>query len=217
MSLRRYRILQALVLAALGLYLGNKIWSGALNLYINQRYILLTVFAAAVFLVLGASVLSEMRRSTEAVSLSAPRPPVWPLLLMALPVALGLLIPPQALGASAVANRGLNPSAPLSANNAAGVKLSLGRGPVLSVLLLIALAVLLSVCSTVDAFIALTFASTFTTGSVLAFLVFGPMIDIKSTLMLLSLYRKRPVAYIILLPLAMIVVMTVFFNLHTPW
>jgi len=95
--------------------------------------------------------------------------------------------------------------------------LSLGRGPVLSVLLLIALAVLLSVCSTVDAFIALTFASTFTTGSVLAFLVFGPMIDIKSTLMLLSLYRKRPVAYIILLPLAMIVVMTVFLNLHTPW
>jgi hypothetical protein len=95
--------------------------------------------------------------------------------------------------------------------------LSLGRGPVLSVLLLIALAVLLSVCSTVDAFIALTFAGTFTTGSVLAFLVFGPMIDIKSTLMLLSLYRKRPVVYIILLPLALIVVMTVFLNLHTPW
>jgi uncharacterized membrane protein YraQ (UPF0718 family) len=91
--------------------------------------------------------------------------------------------------------------------------LRLGRGPVLSVMLLIALAVLLSVCSTVDAFIALTFAGTFTTGSILAFLVFGPMIDIKSTLMLLSLFRKRPVAYIILLPLAMIVVMAVFLNL----
>lgn len=95
--------------------------------------------------------------------------------------------------------------------------LSLGRGPVLSVLLLVALAVLLSVCSTVDAFIALTFAGTFTTGSVLAFLVFGPMIDIKSTLMLLSLFRKRPVAYIILLPLAMIIVMAVFLNLNTAW
>jgi uncharacterized protein len=95
--------------------------------------------------------------------------------------------------------------------------LSLGRGPMLSVLLLVALAGLLSVCSAVDAFIALTFVGTFTTGSVLAFLVFGPMIDIKSTLMLLSLFRKRPVAYIILLPLAMTVVMAVFLNLNTAW
>ena len=88
MSLQRYRLLQAFVLAGLGLYLGHQIWSGALNLY-------------------------------------APWPPVWPLLLMALPVVLGLLFPPQALGASAVTNRGLNPSAPLSANNSAGVTLSL--------------------------------------------------------------------------------------------
>jgi uncharacterized repeat protein (TIGR03943 family) len=125
MSLRLYRILQAIVLAALGLYLCDKIWSGALNLYINQRYIVLTVFAAVVFIVLGASVLIELRRSKEAVAPSASRPPVWPLLLMALPVVLGLLIPPQALGASAVTNRGLNPSAPLSANNSAGIKLGL--------------------------------------------------------------------------------------------
>ncbi len=34
-----------------------------------------------------------------------------------------------------------------------------GRGPLISILLLIALAVLLSICSTVDAFVAFTFAA----------------------------------------------------------
>jgi putative membrane protein len=125
MSLRLYRVLQAAVLAILGLYLFYKIWSGTLYWYINQRFAILTVFAAVVFMALGERVVSELRWPKDAGSPSAARPPVWPLLLMALPVVLGLLIPPQALGASAVANRGLNPSAPLSANNAAGIKLSL--------------------------------------------------------------------------------------------
>lgn len=92
--------------------------------------------------------------------------------------------------------------------------LTVSAGPVLSVFTLIALAVILSVCSTVDAFIALAFAGTFTTGSVLAFLVFGPMVDIKSALMYLGLFRRRTVAYLILLPLLMVLVATVFINLY---
>jgi hypothetical protein len=77
--------------------------------------------------------------------------------------------------------------------------LALGSGPVVSVLVLMGLAVLLSVCSTVDSFIALSFVNTFTPGAVLAFLVFGPMIDIKSTLMLTTTFRRRIVAVIVLL------------------
>lgn len=77
--------------------------------------------------------------------------------------------------------------------------LALGDGPVISVLVLIALAVLLSICSTVDSFIALSFLGTFTPGAVLAFLVFGPMIDIKSALMLTTTFRTRAVAIIALL------------------
>lgn len=95
--------------------------------------------------------------------------------------------------------------------------LTVSAGPVVSVLALIALAVILSVCSTVDAFIALAFAGTFTTGSVLAFLVFGPMVDIKSTLMFLGLFRRRTVAYLILLPLLMTILAAVFINLNTSW
>ncbi|MBK9051667.1 MAG: permease [Chloroflexi bacterium] len=64
--------------------------------------------------------------------------------------------------------------------------LALGSGPVVSIVTLMVLAFVLSICSTVDAFVALSFASSFTTGSILAFLVFGPMVDIKSSLMFLG-------------------------------
>ncbi|HVP21346.1 MAG TPA: permease [Anaerolineaceae bacterium] len=92
--------------------------------------------------------------------------------------------------------------------------LSIGQGQVVSVLVMITLAVLLSVCSTVDAFIALSFAGSFTTGSILAFLVFGPMVDIKSTLMFLHVFQRKTVVYMILVPLFLTVLLTVFLNLN---
>lgn len=90
--------------------------------------------------------------------------------------------------------------------------LQVGQGPVLSVIVLVALAVLLSICSTVDAFIALAFTGSFTGGAVLAFLVFGPMVDIKSTFMFLQVFKPRAVLYLILLPLMFTLVSTVFLN-----
>lgn len=94
------------------------------------------------------------------------------------------------------------------------VLLALGRGPVVSVLVMQALAFVLSVCSTVDAFLALAFAGTFTTGSILAFLTFGPMVDIKSTLMFLGVFKRRVVVYLILLPLLMTLLASVWLNLN---
>jgi len=78
--------------------------------------------------------------------------------------------------------------------------LALGTGPVLSVLFMQVLAYILSVCSTVDSFLALAFVNTFTTGAIVSFLSFGPMVDIKSTLMFTGVFRKRIVLYLILLP-----------------
>lgn len=95
--------------------------------------------------------------------------------------------------------------------------LGVGSGMVLSVVALQALAFVLSVCSTVDAFLALNFVNTFTSGSIIAFLVFGPMIDIKSTLMLLGVFKRRVVVYLILLTAAMAFVVGVFVNLNLPW
>jgi uncharacterized membrane protein YraQ (UPF0718 family) len=94
------------------------------------------------------------------------------------------------------------------------VLLALGRGPVISVIVMQLLAFVLSVCSTVDAFLALAFTGTFTTGSILAFLTFGPMVDIKSTLMFAGVFRRRTVLYLILLPLLMTMLIGIWLNLN---
>ena len=94
------------------------------------------------------------------------------------------------------------------------VLLALGRGPVVSVIVMQALAFVLSICSTVDSFLALAFTKTFTTGSVLAFLTFGPMVDVKSTLMFLGIFKRRTVLYLILLPLLMTLLIGVWINLN---
>lgn len=90
--------------------------------------------------------------------------------------------------------------------------LALGSGPVISVVIMMVLAFVLSICSTVDAFLALSFVNSFTTGSILSFLVFGPMVDIKSSLMFLGVFRKRAVIYLILLPMALSLLMGVVIN-----
>jgi len=94
--------------------------------------------------------------------------------------------------------------------------LAIGSGSILSVLVMLALAILLSICSTVDAFVALGFVGTFSFGSILSFLVFGPMVDIKSTLMYLQVFRRKPVAYLILIPFLASVLAGIAFNYFAP-
>ena len=90
--------------------------------------------------------------------------------------------------------------------------LALGTGPLISILLLIGLAVLLSICSTVDAFVALSFAANFSTGSILAFLVYGPMVDIKSIFMFSRVFKKKTVVYLVMIPLFLVTLITLFVN-----
>src|SRR3954470_21352553 len=71
---------------------------------------------------------------------------------------------------------------------------TLGSHPVLSILAMIALAFIISICSNVDAFFALAYSSTFTVGSIVAFLVFGPMIDIKMLALMRTTYKTRLLA-----------------------
>ena len=91
---------------------------------------------------------------------------------------------------------------------------ALATNPVNSVFVMQALAFLLSICSTADAFVALDFANTFTLGSILGFLTFGPMVDIKSTLMFLGVFRRRVVLYLILLPFLMTTLIAIWVNLN---
>ncbi|MDR7240839.1 permease [Neobacillus drentensis] len=78
------------------------------------------------------------------------------------------------------------------------VLLSIGTSTSLAPVVMMGFAYVLSVCSSADAFVASSFGSTFTEGSILAFLVFGPMIDIKNTLMLFAYFKKRFVLFLLL-------------------
>jgi hypothetical protein len=74
--------------------------------------------------------------------------------------------------------------------------LHLGQDTITSILAMMLLAAVVSICSTVDSFFALSFAATFTSSSLLAFLIFGPMIDIKGIGLMLSIFKPRIIAYI---------------------
>lgn len=95
--------------------------------------------------------------------------------------------------------------------------LALGQGPITSILAMMLLAWVVSICSTVDSFFALSFASIFTSGSLLAFLVFGPMIDLKNISLLLTTFKARAVVYLFVLAAQLTFVLTLAVNLYTSW
>lgn len=72
--------------------------------------------------------------------------------------------------------------------------LALGSAPTLSILSLMLLAVVVSVCSSVDAFLALGFAAQVTPGALLAFLILGPVVDLKSLSLFGVLFKPRAIA-----------------------
>jgi hypothetical protein len=92
--------------------------------------------------------------------------------------------------------------------------LAVGQGPLLAPLVLMALAFVLSICSTVDAFVALAFVNSFPPGALLAFLVFGPMVDIKSLLMYLATFRRGVVVRIVALTALLTLAAAVGINLQ---
>ena len=75
---------------------------------------------------------------------------------------------------------------------------AIGHRPIASLVVMVGAAYVLSVCSQADAFIARTFMSQFSPGAITAFLIFGPMIDLKNTLMLSAAFKKRFIALLIL-------------------
>jgi uncharacterized membrane protein YraQ (UPF0718 family) len=68
---------------------------------------------------------------------------------------------------------------------------SLGEGLISSHLFMMGFAYILSLCSTSDAFVASSFITLFTKGSLLTFMLLGPMLDMKSTIMLLSVFKTK--------------------------
>ena len=63
--------------------------------------------------------------------------------------------------------------------------------PVLSIIVLMLFAYLVSLCSTSDSFVGKSLLSIFNESSIIAYLLLGPMIDIKNTIVLLGNYKKK--------------------------
>ena len=70
---------------------------------------------------------------------------------------------------------------------------------VLSIITLMLFAYLISLCSTSDSFVGKSLVSTFSNGSIIAYLLLGPMIDIKNTIVLFGNYKKSFVISLIAL------------------
>ncbi len=80
-----------------------------------------------------------------------------------------------------------------------------------SVALLMALAVLLSVCSEADAFVAASFVY-FPPAAQLAFITIGPMVDLKLIGMYFFTFKKRPAFFLILLPVAGVYLLSILIS-----
>jgi uncharacterized protein len=72
--------------------------------------------------------------------------------------------------------------------------LAIGSNPVLSIVAMMILAMIVSICSNVDAFFALSFASTFTPGAIVAFLLVGPLVDVKMIALMRTTFTARVLA-----------------------
>ena len=72
--------------------------------------------------------------------------------------------------------------------------LAVGEAPTLSILALMLMAVVISVCSSVDAFLALGFAAQVTPGTLLAFLLLGPVVDLKLAGLFTVVLKPRAIA-----------------------
>ncbi|KXT76329.1 putative permease [Streptococcus sp. DD11] len=68
---------------------------------------------------------------------------------------------------------------------------SISSTPFIAILLLMLLAFLLSLCSEADAFVGSSLIASFGLAPVLAFLVIGPMLDVKNLLMMKNYFKTR--------------------------
>jgi putative membrane protein len=118
------RIIQGTVLLAMAIFLASKLINGTLGFFINRRFVWLTAVTVIGLVLVAFSYLRPSRAHVHHHQESNRSLPsfVGSLLLVAIPVILGLTVPPQPLGADAMGNREVNVGSLVSvaspANNA---------------------------------------------------------------------------------------------------
>jgi uncharacterized membrane protein YraQ (UPF0718 family) len=76
------------------------------------------------------------------------------------------------------------------------VLMGAAQHPALSVLMMMLLALCLSLCAEADAFVARSFVAHFSMGSIMAFMVFGQMLDLKNLALLLKNFKPKALLFI---------------------
>lgn len=87
---------------------------------------------------------------------------------------------------------------------------TIGHSPITAILVMMLLAVILSLCSEADAFIGASLLSTFGIAPVMAFLLIGPMIDIKNLMMMVNSFKTRFIVQFISVSSLIIIIYCLF-------
>ncbi len=98
---------KSVVLLSLGVYFIYSIASGNLSNYINQRFAWLSYVAAGLFLLLGVANAVDLLLHRDYALLDRSHAPITGkvILIVAVPLALGLLVPSRPLGSAAAAGQ----------------------------------------------------------------------------------------------------------------
>lgn len=117
LSLRNYRLLQAVIMVGTAVFLLDKIVRGTLFWYINERYTWLMVLAALGLFGLAFAVLPQFGRKDDTgydyqasgdFDNEHASPSALGLLVLASPLIFGLLVPARPLGTTALSNKEVN-------------------------------------------------------------------------------------------------------------
>lgn len=87
---------------------------------------------------------------------------------------------------------------------------TIGHSPITAILVMMLLAFILSLCSETDAFIGASLLSTFGIAPVMAFLLIGPMIDIKNLMMMVNSFKTRFIVQFISVSSLIIIIYCLF-------
>lgn len=109
------KVLKTLTLILLGIFLYSRLAGDTILFYINERFVTLTLLASAGLILVGASYFLNSQRHSHSHDghehehdHDHGRASALGLLILAIPLVVGFLVPPRPLGANALDNRQIN-------------------------------------------------------------------------------------------------------------
>lgn len=90
---------------------------------------------------------------------------------------------------------------------------SITQNNILQIIVMMLFAFFIALCSTADSFVAKTFLNQMSNNSILAFLLLGPMLDIKNTFVLLKNYNKKYIVKLLISVFALVFIISIIIKI----